>query len=73
MGSVSEGEKKRIRLSLPEIEMISKALNFYEENSKGEIYDGINWRVDSARLRILQRRFHCLKTDDGFYARSSRS
>lgn len=71
MGSGSQG-KKRIRLSPADCQMIKKALDFYEQNSKGEIYDGENWREDSARLRVLQRRFHCLSTDDDFYARSPR-
>jgi len=64
---------KRIRLTLPDIQMISKALRFYEENTKGALYDDPNWREISGILSNLSRRFHVLAADEGWAARRSRT
>lgn len=56
-------DKHRIRLSAAEIKVIHKALDFFEQNSQGEIYDGINWKEESAALLSVSRRFHFLDED----------
>ena len=64
---------KRIRLTQPDVRMISRALDFYERKSGGEIFDEADWKEKSKTLRDLLRRFHCLCSEDGFTARRSRT
>jgi hypothetical protein len=77
MGTVNSLKKaaepdKRIRLKLKDIQMIAKALRFYEENNKGAIYDEPDWKDKSKRLMDLSRRFHILSKDEGWAARRSK-
>ena len=64
---------KRIRLTQPDIEMLSAALKFYQENTKGALYDLPDWKNKSKILRDLQRRFRVLASDEGWAARRSRA
>ena len=64
---------KRIRLTQPDIEMLSAALKFYQENTKGALYDLPDWRKRSKILMDLSRRFSVLSADEGWAARRSRT
>jgi hypothetical protein len=83
---MDKNTKKRIRLSLDDCKIISKALHIFnhlptfppkDEESIQRIIDMI-WEKDGELkknwllISDLSRRFHCLSSDDGFYARSSR-
>lgn len=57
-GKYSKRATHRIRLSDAEIHVISRALEFYDEHSKGEIYDQDNWKELTAALGNVKRRFY---------------
>lgn len=57
-GKSSDRKVHRIRLSDPEIDVIHRALDFFEANSRASINDEDNWRELSEALRNVRRRFH---------------